>query len=294
MGSLKALHPHEEFSAALSFLYCFGLPSETTPFVERDIEKAILFAREGAFQAACGRCFTLLGFLLSISFPPLLGASHLTLQNLMILEPIVLPTRRLPRDVGRWDAAAAAYQAAEELRDVFGVLASNYLRASKQIQRDLQAPRAFSVLSRVPYDIKENERCGVNALGQVAAEIVEDLGNRSWGHLPSPLSEQTDTLSKQLSFLEYVLADPNGAEKEDLKAAASLLESHGDIVLSKTARRHSAAELFRLAAERGDAEAALRQAVEATFRAHLSVWIQVYTSTSTYTYNIYIYIVKLN
>ena len=263
MSSLRALHPHEEFSAVLSFLYCFGLP----PFLERDIEKAILFAREGAFTAACGRCFTLLGFLLSISFPPLLGASHVAHAKgfpLFFTDlEMPLPTARLPRDVGLWDAAAVAYAKGSEHLDVFGVLASNYLTASKQFRSDFQAPRPFGVLSRVPHHhVPHSETClKNNALGQVAAEIVEDLANRSWSHLPSPLS----SLKEDLSWLQYVLADPNRASEEDLMAAASLLERN-DVdftALAPTARRHSATELFRLAAERGDAEAALRQAVEA-------------------------------
>ena len=262
MSSLRALHPHEEFSAVLSFLYCFGLP----PFLERDIEKAILCAREGAFTAACGRCFTLLSFLLSISFPPLLGASHVAPHAkgsrlfFTDLGEMPLPTARLPRDVGLWDAAAVAYAKGSEHLDVLGVLASNYLTASKQIRSDFQAPRPFGVLSRVPH--VHSETClKNNALGQVAAEIVEDLANRSWSHLPSPLS----SLKEDLSWLQYVLADPNRASKEDLMAAASLLERNevDFTALAPTARRHSATELFRLAAERGDAEAALRQAVEA-------------------------------
>lgn len=73
----------------------------------------------------------MLGFILSIAYPPLLGAAHLAATGRLVFLGDIRAAAagpRRPRDVGAPDPAAAAYAAAAEMGDALGILAASYLR----------------------------------------------------------------------------------------------------------------------------------------------------------------------
>ncbi|CAL1128524.1 unnamed protein product [Cladocopium goreaui] len=285
---LHDLHPHPEASAVLSWLYLFGLPSETrtdrwhwsssapAALVERDIDKAIQIARDAA-KSNCARCLALLGFILSIAYPPLLGAAHLAATGrLVFLGEIRAATAgpRRPRDVGAPDPAAAAYAAAAEMGDALGILAASYLRQKGLINDTLKAPmanQASCMVCRTP-ELRLNRSSAAGglcsspgSLGHLATEVVEQLSKSPWGPLPTPLTELRQARTKDTAFVEHVLADVSNAAAADLAQAATLLEgNHVDVNdLPDTSRRHADVQvLYTRAAEKGERRAALRTAVE--------------------------------
>ncbi|CAK0797541.1 unnamed protein product [Prorocentrum cordatum] len=71
-SGLAAVHPHAEASAALGWLHLFGVPGASGDFAppggfRRDVDRAVTVLREGAALSgpACGRCYALLGLLLT-------------------------------------------------------------------------------------------------------------------------------------------------------------------------------------------------------------------------------------
>ncbi|CAK9101650.1 unnamed protein product [Durusdinium trenchii] len=310
LDALHALHPHSapwgcrvrgstvrEISAAIAWLYLFGLAGESgssEALVDRDVDRAVEIAREGAFQSKCGRCFSLLGFLLAVGFPPLLGAAHLTedsagMPRLVflgdVLSDLSIYAARLPRDIGAPDPAAAAYTIASQQGDAIGLLATSYLSQTGLIHLDTyRAPspnRASSMISRPPHprrgdaDKNGDPRSAVRArdtdlarsLGHLASEVLQNLQNtsgRSWGALPGPLSGRSTDRS-DVAFVELVLADVANARAADLARAATLLEGNPEMSqhLPEIARQHAnVPELISSAAEKGDRRSALRAAVD--------------------------------
>ena len=287
----------QEISAAIAWLYLFGLAGESgssEALVDRDVDRAVEIAREGAFQSKCGRCFSLLGFLLAVGFPPLLGAAHLTedsagMPRLVflgdVLSDLSIYAARLPRDIGAPDPAAAAYTIASQQGDAIGLLATSYLSQTGLIHLDTyRAPspnRASSMISRPPHprrgdaDKNGDPRSAVRArdtdlarsLGHLASEVLQNLQNtsgRSWGALPGPLSGRSTDRS-DVAFVELVLADVANARAADLARAATLLEGNPEMSqhLPEIARQHAnVPELISSAAEKGDRRSALRAAVD--------------------------------
>jgi len=178
---LASAHPHPEASGALAWLWLFGVPDTIGglqfPFgFPRDVNRAVAIAREGTKlqSPTCGRCYTLLGLLLSVGYPPLVNAAHVVTSGLgdspsstvgkasLFLvggEVTALPygsreSSRLPRDIGRPDPAAVAYSAAAHAGDVLGTLAVSHLAHRGIIdQEKLWAPgpnRASAVTPRRP------------------------------------------------------------------------------------------------------------------------------------------------
>eukprot|EP00434_Breviolum_minutum_P019648 symbB.v1.2.017329.t1/scaffold1351.1/size123844/9 len=266
--ALHKLHPHQEASAVLSWLYLFGLPSETPgqPLVARQIDKAIEIARGGAGEATCARCFALLGFILALGYPPLVGAAHLTLASpattprlVFLGTPATPATARLPRDVGPPDPSAAAYVMAAQLGDAVGILASSYLSQKGLMNETLKAPmanQASSMISRKPQlfnttsssqhldlnagrtgvpEDEEKWRNGLcsslasESLGPLATQVVDTLsdgGAMAWGDLPEPMAMSSSKRQKDRAFVEHVLADVSNAEASDVAHAATLLEKN--------------------------------------------------------------------
>eukprot|EP00913_Durusdinium_trenchii_P017022 g16007.t1 len=277
-----------EISAAIAWLYLFGLAGESgssEALVDRDVDRAVEIAREGAFQSKCGRCFSLLGFLLAVGFPPLLGAAHLTedsagMPRLVflgdVLSDLSIYAARLPRDIGAPDPAAAAYTIASQQGDAIGLLATSYLSQTGLIHLDTyRAPspnRASSMISRPPHprrgdaDKNGDPRSAVRArdtdlarsLGHLASEVLQNLQNtsgRSWGALPGPLSGRSTDRS-DVAFVELVLADVANARAADLARAATH-EMFQQVALSQSHIVRLVLALERRAAQLGDLHGAL-------------------------------------
>ena len=254
----------------------FGLPSEKSEaLVERNVDKAIKIAREGAFQSNCARCFALLGFLLGIGFPPLIGAAHLTqdsagmprltfLGDVIAAEPATIFSARLPRDIGAPDPSAAAYAIASDHGDAIGVLATSYLSQTSLIDLETfkaQTKHASSMISRQPHNRSFcDPRIDLSmSLGHLASEVVQ---NMTWGELPGPLSETRSSRS-DIAFVEVVLADLENSKASDIARAAALLGDIDTARLPEIARRNANVEkLLVVAAEKGDQRSALRVAVD--------------------------------
>ncbi|CAJ1335339.1 unnamed protein product, partial [Effrenium voratum] len=276
--SLHRAHPHAEASAALAWLYLFGLPESGGGgaggfAVLRDVEAAVGTAREGAL-VGCGRCWALLGFLMGAGFGPLLGAAHVTKDSsgrpgLIFLGPVTPregpDALRLPRDLGAPDPAAVAYFLAGETGDSLGLLAVAYLSRGGMVNlSSFLAPgpnQAASIISRRVQNFSEALCHPVLAkqLGKVAEEVVQE---DSWGPVPGPLSASSGA-SGDAAFVAHALTAP-GASGAEVARAARLLETQAvrEDQLPQAARNRSVEELFQLAAKRGDQSSALRAAVD--------------------------------
>ena len=272
----------EDSSGILAWLYLFGLPSATHPLVQRDVDAAIRIAREGAHHSPpCGRCYALLGFLLGLGYPPLVGAVHLVQDGsgeprLLILgdvtahAPATEDAARLPRDVGPPDPAAAAYVLAYTAGDPLGTLVTAYLNRTGMVNLTLTEPgpnQASALVSRQPRTTAEaacNEAL-VNSLGTLAASTIDEIQAKSWGPVPDPLSQGASKKSADKAFLEHILADPPRSSASDLAKACSMLEA-GSVrseELPAVARQSAnVSQLRALAASKGDRKSALRVAVE--------------------------------
>ena len=252
------------------------------PFVERNVDRAIRIAREGALSSPpCGLCYSLLGFLLSIGYPPLVGAAHLTqdgtgeprllfLGEVAAHEPAT-DAARLPRDIGPPDPAAAAYALAYAAGDSLGILATAYLNRTGMIDLlKLEEPgpnQASALLSRSPKMRKEAfcDQALVNALGNLAASTVDDLSAKSWGPMPQALSQGISKQKSDRAFLEHILSDAAGSSASDLAKAANMLEAgtlHPEDLPDVARKAANVSQLRSLAASKGDTKSALRAAVE--------------------------------
>ena len=273
----------KDASGVLAWLYLFGLPSTTQPLVQRDVNAAIRIAREGAHHTPpCARCYALLGLLLGVGYPPLVGAAHLAqdgtgeprlliLGDVVAQEPATADAARLPRDIGPPDPAAAAYALSYAGGDPLGMLAVAYLNRTRMINlTKMTAPgpnQASSFVSRMPKTV-DKASCDetlVNSLGNMAASTIDEIQSGSWGPVPDPLSQGVSQQRADKAFLEHILADPSRSSASDLAKASSMLETGGvrSEDLPEVARKAAnVSQLRSLAASKGDRKSALWLAVE--------------------------------
>eukprot|EP00439_Symbiodinium_sp_Y106_P051232 s6295_g6.t2 len=283
LTTLHSEHPHPDASGVLAWLYLFGLPSTTQPLVQRDVNAAIRIAREGAHHTPpCARCYALLGLLLGVGYPPLVGAAHLAqdgtgeprlliLGDVVAQEPATADAARLPRDIGPPDPAAAAYALSYAGGDPLGMLAVAYLNRTRMINlTKMTAPgpnQASSFVSRMPKTV-DKASCDetlVNSLGNMAASTIDEIQSGSWGPVPDPLSQGVSQQRADKAFLEHILADPSRSSASDLAKASSMLETGGvrSEDLPEVARKAAnVSQLRSLAASKGDRKSALWLAVE--------------------------------
>ncbi|CAE8708802.1 unnamed protein product, partial [Polarella glacialis] len=291
VSRLEAAHPHPEASGALAWLYLFGVPRSAQALgLPRDVDKAVAIAREAVAQlqeTPCGRCYALLGLLLSVGYPPLVGAAHVTVDGsgrpallfvggrVQAREAGSADSARLPRDIGRPDPAAAAYTLAAEAGDALGVLAIAYLTREGLVDAEsLRAPGPNQASSITPRRPKRRgaavcDPLFTSLLGTLAGEAVDAMRDgESWGPVPSSLAD-SDAAARRTAankaWLQHVLSDAQGASASDLARAAEVLEA-GEVVPEELPRTAGAAsspiELRALAASKGDRSSALRAAVE--------------------------------
>ncbi|CAE7938570.1 unnamed protein product, partial [Symbiodinium necroappetens] len=283
LTTLHSEHPHPDVSGVLAWLYLFGLPSTAQPLVQRDVNTAIRIAREGVHHAPpCARCYALLGLLLGVGYPPLVGAAHLAqdgtgdprlliLGDVLAQGPATADAARLPRDIGPPDPSAAAYALSYAGGDPLGMLAVAYLNRTRMINlTKLTAPgpnQASSLLSRMPKTV-DKASCDetlVNSLGNLAASTIDEIQSGSWGPVPDPLSQGLSQQRADKAFLEHILADTSRSSASDLAKASSMLETGGfrSEELPAVARKAAnVSELRSLAASKGDRKSALWLAVE--------------------------------
>ncbi|CAE7550022.1 unnamed protein product [Symbiodinium microadriaticum] len=273
----------KDVSGVLAWLYLFGLPSTAQPLVQRDVNTAIRIAREGVHhEPPCARCYALLGLLLGVGYPPLVGAAHLAqdgtgdprlliLGDVLAQEPATADAARLPRDIGPPDPSAAAYALSYAGGDPLGMLAVAYLNRTRMINlTKLTAPgpnQASSFLSRMPKTV-DKASCDetlVNSLGNLAASTIDEIQSLSWGPVPDPLSQGLSQQRADKAFLEHILADTSRSSASDLAKASSMLETGGfrSEELPAVARQAAnVSQLRSLAASKGDRKSALWLAVE--------------------------------
>ncbi|CAE7213640.1 unnamed protein product [Symbiodinium sp. CCMP2456] len=283
LTTLHSEHPHPDVSGVLAWLYLFGLPSTTQPLVQRDVNAAIRIAREGIHHTPpCARCYALLGLLLGVGYPPLVGAAHLAqdgigeprlliLGDVLAQEPATADAARLPRDIGPPDPSAAAYALSYAGGDPLGMLAVAYLNRTRMINlTKMTAPgpnQASSLVSRMPKTV-DKASCDetlVNSLGNLAASTIDEIQSGSWGPVPDPLSQGLSQQRADKAFLEHILADTSRSSASDLAKASSMLETGGfrSEELPAVARKAAnVSQLRSLAASKGDRKSALWLAVE--------------------------------
>lgn len=283
-AQLSAAHPHAEASGALAWLLLFGVPGASSS-IRRDVDQAVVVMREAANlrEPTCGRCWLLLGLLLSIGYPPLVNVAHVSIDGVgnpslvfvggaVKAHPVASKdAARLPRDIGRLDPPSAAYAIAAQAGDALGVLVVEHLVRHGVVdvatfiapgpnQASAITPRRWNSASAGSSDGTCSP--GLTAqLGELASIAVDSSDGGQSNQPLEPLAKQ-EAVARDRARLRHVLADPQGAEASELAEAAELLDS-GVLQASEVPRASpSATELRRTAAARGDAGAALRTAVE--------------------------------
>eukprot|EP00927_Polykrikos_kofoidii_P061443 TRINITY_DN56282_c0_g1_i1.p1 TRINITY_DN56282_c0_g1~~TRINITY_DN56282_c0_g1_i1.p1 ORF type:complete len:1238 (-),score=237.78 TRINITY_DN56282_c0_g1_i1:121-3834(-) len=288
---LSDAHPHHAASGILAWLHFFGLPDghgrlQLPSGVPRDVDRAVAFAREGARlkSPTCGRCYALLGLLLSVGYPPLVNFAHATtgadgrpvlifLSNeILALPPGSVEVAALPRDIGPIDPAASAYALAAAAGDAVGVLAVAYLSRQGLINvTSLRAPgpnQAAAMTPRKPrsfvVEAARETSCDpdlVASLGELAAAAIDesqrDDGGPWNGPAPRPLAEAEAAAASSrddAAWLQHVLADPVAATAEDLAAAADRLDAGGPVIAAVAPAAVRAAEVAAMVAPSADAK----------------------------------------